>query len=68
MLNCQKSSYFEHEVNLMSNDDDMLTHYIIHFVISKHYKLDIFDKFILIEKFINHNKVTYPGCQETIKI
>jgi len=46
----------------MSNDD-MLTHYIIHFVISKHYKLDIFDKFILIEKFINHNKVTYPCCQ-----
>jgi len=32
MPNCQKSSYFEHEVNLMSNDDMRITHHIIHFV------------------------------------
>lgn len=53
MPNCQKSSYFEHEANLMSNDD-MLIHHIIHFVIDNYYKLYVFyDKFILIEKFIN---------------
>lgn len=38
MPNCQKSSYFEHEVNFMSNDD-MLTNHIIHFVIGNYYKL-----------------------------
>lgn len=66
MSNCQNSSYFEHEVNLMSNDD-MLTHHIINFVIGNYYKFYVFYKFILIEKFINHNKATYPCCQENHK-
>ena len=39
----------------MSNDD-MLIHHIIHFVIGNYYKFYVFyDKFILIEKFINQN-------------